>query len=93
MQRAGTRHPAIGVKLICQRPTLVWWLYLSLGIPAIVCLGAAVAISVILTPMFNSARVSLLIAYLYHFQMMNPIWPDAQPWDSFIFTFMSHLFC
>ena len=48
-----------------------------------------IALSVILTPMFNSARGSLLIAYLYHFQMMNPIWPDAQPWDSFIFTFVA----
>jgi membrane protease YdiL (CAAX protease family) len=43
-----------------------------------------VAISVILTPFFNAARGSLLIAILYHFQMMNPIWPDAQPWDNLI---------
>ncbi|MBD3293002.1 MAG: CPBP family intramembrane metalloprotease [Armatimonadia bacterium] len=45
-----------------------------------------VAISVILTPLFNASRGSLLIAVLYHFQMMNPIWPDAQPWDYAIFT-------
>ena len=43
-----------------------------------------IALSVILTPMFNAARGSLLIAVLYHFQMMNPLWPDAQPYDSFI---------
>jgi membrane protease YdiL (CAAX protease family) len=43
-----------------------------------------VALSVILTPMFNASRGSLLIAILYHFQMMNPLWPDAQPYDSFI---------
>ncbi len=47
--------------------------------------GGVIAISVILTPMFNSARGSLLIAYLYHFQMMNPIWPDGQPWDNLLF--------
>jgi hypothetical protein len=35
--------------------------------------------------MFNSARGSLLIAYLYHFQMMNPIFPDGQPWDNLLF--------
>jgi hypothetical protein len=35
--------------------------------------------------MFNSARGSLLIAYLYHFQMMNPIIPDAQPWENILF--------
>ncbi len=27
-----------------------------------------------------------LIAVLYHFQMMNPIWPDAQPWDNLLFV-------
>lgn len=45
-----------------------------------------VAISVILTPFFNAARGSLLIAVLYHFQMMNPIWPDAQPWDNLLWV-------
>ncbi|MDH3676375.1 MAG: CPBP family intramembrane metalloprotease [Anaerolineae bacterium] len=45
-----------------------------------------VAISVILTPLFNDSRGSLLIAVLYHFQMNNPIWPDAQPWDSLLFA-------
>ncbi len=47
--------------------------------------GGVIALAVILTPMFNSARGSLLIVYLYHFQMMNPIWPDAQPWDNLLF--------
>jgi membrane protease YdiL (CAAX protease family) len=47
--------------------------------------AGVVAISVILTPLFNSARGSLLIAVLYHFQMMNPAFPDAQPWDSLFF--------
>ena len=47
--------------------------------------GGLIALSVILTPMFNSAQGSLLIAYLYHFQMMNPIWPNTQPWENYIF--------
>lgn len=47
---------------------------------------AVVAISVILTPMFNAARGSLLVAALFHFQMNNPIWPDAQPWDTLVFA-------
>jgi hypothetical protein len=46
--------------------------------------GGVISLSVILTPMFNSSRGSLLIAYLYHFQMMNPIFPDAQPWDNIL---------
>jgi uncharacterized protein len=44
-----------------------------------------VSISVLLTPLFNAARGSLLIAALYHFQMMNPIFPNAQPWDTLLF--------
>jgi uncharacterized protein len=44
------------------------------------------AITVILTPMFNAARGSLLIAALYHFQMNGPAWPDAQPWDTLVLT-------
>jgi membrane protease YdiL (CAAX protease family) len=47
---------------------------------------AVVAISVILTPMFNAARGSLLIAALFHFQMNGPAWPDAQPWDTLVFV-------
>jgi uncharacterized protein len=45
-----------------------------------------VAISVILTPMFNAARGSLLVAALFHAQMNNPVWPDAQPWDMWVFV-------
>ena len=41
-----------------------------------------VALAIILTPLFNDARGSLLISALYHFQMMNPVFPDAQPWDT-----------
>ncbi|MGH2616563.1 MAG: CPBP family intramembrane glutamic endopeptidase [Thermomicrobiales bacterium] len=44
------------------------------------------AIAVILTPMFNAAQGSLLIAALYHFQMNNPAHPNAQPWDTVIFS-------
>ncbi len=51
--------------------------------------GGVVAISVILTPLFNNSRGSLLIAVLYHFQMMNPIWPDAQPWDNYLFILLA----
>jgi hypothetical protein len=28
-----------------------------------------------------------LIAILYHLHMMNPIFPDAQPWDNYLFAF------
>jgi membrane protease YdiL (CAAX protease family) len=45
-----------------------------------------VAVSVVLTPLFNASRGSLLIAVLYHLQIMNPIWPDAQPWDNLLWV-------
>jgi hypothetical protein len=45
-----------------------------------------VAMSIILTPLFNSAQGSLLISALFHFQMMNPAFPDAQPWDILLFV-------
>ena len=43
-----------------------------------------IAITVIMTPLFNAARGSVLIAILYHLNIMNPIFPDAQPWDSYL---------
>jgi uncharacterized protein len=48
-----------------------------------------IAITVILTPLFNASRGSLLIAILYHLNMMNPIFPDAQPWDSFLLAIVA----
>ena len=47
------------------------------------------SISIILTPLFNASRGSLLIAYIFHFQMMNPIFPDAQPWDNILWIAMA----
>lgn len=50
-----------------------------------------VAISVILTAMFNAARGSLLVAVLFHAQMNGPAWPDAQPWDMYGFVVVAVL--
>lgn len=57
--------------------------------PVVPYMGGVIALAVILTPMFNSSRGSLLIAFLYHFQVMNPIFPDGQPWDSLIFAIVA----
>ncbi len=51
--------------------------------------GGVIAINVILTPFFNVSRGSLLIAYLYHFQLMNPIFPDAQPYDNILWIIIA----
>lgn len=40
-----------------------------------------VAVSVIMTALFNSTRGSILLAALVHFQLNNPALPDAQPYD------------
>jgi membrane protease YdiL (CAAX protease family) len=48
-----------------------------------------IAITVIMTPLFNAARGSLLIAMLYHLNIMNPIFPDAQPWDSYLLAIVA----
>ncbi|MEO7130658.1 MAG: type II CAAX endopeptidase family protein [Dermatophilaceae bacterium] len=45
-----------------------------------------VAISVILTAMFNVSGGSLLVAFLFHAQVNGPLWPDGQPWDMWLFV-------
>ncbi len=44
-------------------------------------LAGAVAVSVIVTPLFNSACGSIPWAALFHFRLDNPLRPDAQPYD------------
>ena len=46
---------------------------------------AAIAISIVMTPLFNASRGSILLAGLFHFQLNNPIYPDAQPYDTVLF--------
>jgi membrane protease YdiL (CAAX protease family) len=46
----------------------------------------SVAVSVIVTQLFNASRGSILLSALFHFQLINPIWPDAQPYDTVLFV-------
>lgn len=46
----------------------------------------AVAVAVILTPLFNAAGGSILWAAAFHFQLNNPFWPDARPLDMVLFA-------
>ena len=48
--------------------------------------AGSVACSVILTAFFNDARGSILLAMLFHFEMNNPLWPDAQPFDMYVYV-------
>jgi len=45
-----------------------------------------VTISLIMTGLFNDSRGSILLPAIMHFQLMNPVWPDAQPYDTYILT-------
>lgn len=51
-------------------------------------LGATAA-SVIVTGFFNAARGSILVAILFHWQLNMPMWPDAQPWDMYLFVVLA----
>lgn len=45
-----------------------------------------VALSIIVTPLFNRSRGSILLPALFHLQLINPLWPDAQPYDTWLFV-------
>ena len=44
------------------------------------------ALGVILTPLFNAARGSILLPMLAHWQLINPLFPDAAPHDTLFFV-------
>lgn len=46
----------------------------------------AVAISVMVTAMFNAFRGSLLLPVLTHIQLNSPLFPDGQPYDTIFFA-------
>lgn len=43
-----------------------------------------ITLAVLVTPIFNTARGSLLVPMLFHWQLILPIWPDAQPYDTWL---------
>jgi len=46
--------------------------------------AGCLAISVIVTALFNRSHGSILLSAFFHFQLMNPIFPDAQPYDTYL---------
>jgi len=48
-----------------------------------------VALSVIVTTLYNRSRGSLWVPVIFHFQMINPLWPDGQPYDTLFFALMA----
>jgi membrane protease YdiL (CAAX protease family) len=52
-------------------------------------LVGTLALSVIVTPLFNHSRGSILLPAFFHLQLINPLWPDAQPYDSWLFVIVA----
>ena len=50
-----------------------------------------VALAVLVTPLFNAARGSILLPMLFHWQLINPLWPDAQPYDTYLLVLLAAL--
>ena len=46
--------------------------------------AGCIALSVIVTALFNASRGSILLSAFFHFNLMNPVFPDAQPYDTYI---------
>lgn len=46
--------------------------------------AGCLAISVIATELYNHSRGSILLSAFFHFTLMNPIFPDAQPYDTYL---------
>lgn len=53
--------------------------------------AGCLAISVIVTALFNRSHGSILLSAFFHFQLMNPIFPDAQPYDTFLLIAVASL--
>jgi len=50
-----------------------------------------VVLAVLVTPLFNASQGSILLPMLFHWQLINPFWPDAQPWDTWILVAVAAL--
>lgn len=48
-----------------------------------------VTLAILVTPIFNASRGSLLLPILFHWQLINPFWPDAQPWDTWLLVLVT----
>lgn len=47
-------------------------------------LVGCITMAILITPIFNASRGSLLLPILFHWQLIIPLWPDAQPWDTWM---------
>lgn len=50
-----------------------------------------IMLAVLVTPLFNASKGSLLLPIIFHWQLINPYWPDAQPWDTWLLLLVTIL--
>lgn len=50
-----------------------------------------ITLAILVTPIFNAARGSLLLPVLFHWTLINPFWPDAQPYDTWILVVVASI--
>jgi hypothetical protein len=43
-------------------------------------------LSVIVTALFNASQGSILLSAFFHFLVINPVFPDAEPYDTYLFV-------
>ncbi|MDJ0639985.1 MAG: type II CAAX endopeptidase family protein [Paracoccaceae bacterium] len=43
-----------------------------------------ITLAILVTPIFNAGRGGLLWPLLFHWQLINPFWADAQPYDTWL---------
>ena len=53
--------------------------------------AGCLAISVIATALFNQSHGSILLSAFFHFSLMNPVFPDAQPYDTYLLMVVAAL--
>lgn len=53
--------------------------------------AGCLAISVIATALFNESHGSILLSAFFHFSLINPIFPDAQPYDTYLLIVVATL--
>jgi uncharacterized protein len=53
--------------------------------------AGCLAISVIVTALFNRSHGSIFLSACFHFQLMNPIFPEAQPYDTYLLITVASL--
>ena len=65
-----------------------WYAFLLLGVPLVFFAGSFFKGNLSETA-FPFPSVSSFLVALFHFMLINPAWPDAQPYDTYIFALVA----